>query len=172
MNIGFEIDDMISTSMQCLTAQADVDKQTVVEEARDVLIKIKAAGHQITLYTRRDVSVGLETEAWLGKNRIPYDRISFNRPHSITLFFANDVRQFIDWDKTKEELVINGVLKRDEKNEGTGTPGGRGTVGDSAGRCEGKKEVEDQSGRADSPEQEKRSGIQVLKQGKSETEDK
>lgn len=163
MNIGFEIDDMISTSLKCLTSRDEVDRQMVVEKARDTLSKIREAGHQITLYTRRDVSVGLETEAWLQRNRISYDRISFNRPHSITLFFAPDVRKFVNWDDTKEELIINGVIKRDERDADAGAAVGGRAAGDTSGELEGKKEVEDESGGAGGSGQEKMRGIQILK---------
>lgn len=163
MNIGFEIDYLISSPLKVLTDSKEVAAQKVVAEARETLIKIKAAGHQIILYTRRDVSAGLDTEIWLGKNGIPYDKIVFNRPHSMLMYFAPDVREFVDWAATRLELSKNGVIEKDEKVEDTGCADGRGAADDTPARREDKKDVENESGRAGSAEPEKKSGIQLLK---------
>ena len=163
MNIGFEIDEMISTPVRVLTDANDVRVQKVIVDARETLQKIKAAGHQVILYTRRDVSTGIETENWLNRNGIPYDKIVFNRPHAMMMYFAPDVREFGDWATTKAELYKNGVIKKDEKVEDTGTAKSGRAAGNKPERRKTKKKVEDKSGGAGNAKPEKKSGVQVLK---------
>ena len=111
MQIGFEIDNLICTTVKSLTNREDISKQVPFDGAKETLDELKKQGHSIVIYTRRDASVALETEAWLSKNKIPYDQIIFGRPRQLSIFFANDCRQFINWSKVKEELIKYGFLK-------------------------------------------------------------
>lgn len=164
MLVGFEIDDLISTPVRTLTDSCDVRAQKVIVDARETLEAVRAAGHQILLYTRRDVSVGIETETWLQRNKIPYDKIIFNRPHNMVVYFSADVRQFVDWKRTRTELQKYGVVKGKEGEVlDTGTPADGKTAGDKRAGHKTKKKVGKKPGDTSGPETEKRPGIQVLK---------
>jgi hypothetical protein len=115
--LGFEIDGMVSSTPGSFTELAVIAKQTVIPGALDLLTELKKAGHHIVLYTHRDASTAIETEKWLSKNKVPYDRIMFNRPHNVVLFFSQDARKFNGWDGVREELVGHGILK--ERHEDT-----------------------------------------------------
>lgn len=110
-SIGFEIDQIVSTPVSSLTDLDDILNQKVIEGARDTIIALKEQGHKIVFYTRRDVSTALMTEKWLDKNKIPYDQISFNRPHSTTIFFSDNTRRFTSWDNVKADLRSVGLWK-------------------------------------------------------------
>jgi hypothetical protein len=111
VQIGFELDEIISTPVKRMTDLEEISKQEVLAGAREFLITLKEAGHQITILTHRDSSTSLDTERWLDKNKIPYHYISYNRPRNVFLLFAPDCRQFISWDDTRKELEKYGVLK-------------------------------------------------------------
>ena len=109
--IGFEIDSIVSTPITHLTDLAEVSTQKLIEGAKDVILELKKQGHKIVFYTRRDVSTALATESWLDKNKIPYDQITFNRPHTTTIFFSENSRRFTTWDNVVSELRAIGVYK-------------------------------------------------------------
>lgn len=109
---AFEIDGLISEPVESLTKLDNIHKQKVIDGAVGVLKKIKEKGHFITLYTKRDVSTALDTQAWLDKNKIPHDNIIFNRPVLPTLFFSADFRQFVSWQKVEDELKEYGFIEQ------------------------------------------------------------
>ena len=108
--IGFEIDNLICTGVDSHTNQEGKAKQTPIEGAKEVLDTLKQQGHSIIIFTRRDASVALETEAWLSKNKMPYDQIIFDKPRRLALYFSSECRQFKNWTKVKQELVDYGFL--------------------------------------------------------------
>jgi hypothetical protein len=117
LQIGFEIDGIISSPVKCMTDLEEIAKQEVLAGAREFLKSLKDAGHQITILTHRDSSTALDTERWMDKNQIPYHHIMYNRPRSVFLLFAPDCRQFINWDETRKELEKYGILKEVKKIE-------------------------------------------------------
>lgn len=110
MQIGFEIDNLISTGVHNVTDRDSITKQTPIEGAKEVLDELKKQGHSIVIFTRRDASVALETEAWLSKNKMPYDQIIFGKPRQLAIYFSSECRQFTNWTKAKEELLNYGFL--------------------------------------------------------------
>ena len=117
MQIGFELDNIICTPIKSMTDLEEISKQQVLEGAKEFLIKLKEAGHQITIMTHRDGSTALDTERWLDKNKIPYHHIMYNRPRNVFVLFAPDCRQFISWDATQKELEQYGILRADKPVE-------------------------------------------------------
>ena len=116
VQIGFELDDLISTPIKRLTDLEDIPKQTVIEGAVEVLTKIKEAGHQIVIYTNRDASTMLETQRWLDKNKIPHHHVYFNRPKMFRIF-AKDCQEFINWEETKKHLEKYDIVKKEKTLE-------------------------------------------------------
>ena len=117
MQIGFEIDAILCKPVKGMTNLEEIEKAEVLEGAKDFLVKIKEAGHQIIILTHRDSSTALSTERWLDKNRIPYHHILYNRPRNVFLLFAPDCRQFVNWDETRKELEKYGVLREEKPIE-------------------------------------------------------
>ena len=111
MQIGFELDNMICTPIKRMTDLEEISKQEVLAGAKEFLIELKNAGHQIVILTHRDASTALDTERFLDKNKIPYHHIMYNRPRNVFLLFAPDCRQFVSWEDTRKELEKYGVLK-------------------------------------------------------------
>lgn len=166
MRIGFEIDGILCWQVPgAVTDMGSVGKLAVIEQAKELLLDIRTSGHQIILYTTRDSSMALETEAWLSKNGIPYDAIIFNRPRMMSLFFAPDARQFTSWDTTRSELTRHGFLQERQ----TGNEDSRGTEDGRAKknlktRHQDKKILDEKPDRTSGPESEKgQSGFQILK---------
>lgn len=116
MQIGFEIDNLICTSVSSLTNREAIEKQTPIEGAKEVLDTLKQQGHAIVIYTKRDASVALETEAWLSKNKIPYDQIIFDKPRRLAIYFSSECRQFTSWTKVKQELLDYGFLQETKES--------------------------------------------------------
>jgi len=121
MRIGFELDGVISTPVKSLTDLSGIAEQKVLEGVKEVLKMLKDSGHDIVIFTKRDVSTALDTERWLDKNKIPYDQIMYNRPSSMALFFTDNNRQFVSWTGVKNELVKYGVLQENEKTQAVKT---------------------------------------------------
>ena len=80
MNIGIELDNVISSPVSDYMAMTDVANTKVLEGSKETLDKLKSMGHTITIYTSRDASLGPDTEMWLQRNKLTYDRIIFNKP--------------------------------------------------------------------------------------------
>jgi len=157
MRIGFEIDGMLRFHADAAGAP--------IEQARETLMEVRAAGHQVVLYTSFDSSLALDIEAWLSKNKMPYDAIIFNRPRMMTLFFAPDARQFTSWDTTRSELIRHGVLQEGKaRNENTGGAEGGRAAKNLKARRQDTKVLDKKPGGAGRAEPEKgQSGFQVLK---------
>lgn len=147
MYIGFEIDGMLCSPSKSMTDFEEIGKQVLVEEGRVLLTELKAAGHHIVLYTRRDASTMMATEMWLVKNKIPYDKVVYNRLHTVVMFFSPDARAFTGWGKVREELLINGAIKEKHADTASAEDGGAAEKDSKAG-CQGKEELDAQSGGA------------------------
>lgn len=102
MNIGIEIDNIISSPISNFTALNEVSDTTVLKGARESLEKIKELGHIIIIYTTRDASLGPDTEIWLKSNKIPYDKIFFNKP-SFDIAIDKKNYKFDNWESFLEK---------------------------------------------------------------------
>ena len=111
MQLGFELDSVVCTPVKSMTDLEAISKAEVLPGAREFLVELKEAGHQIVILTHRDASTALDTERFLDKNKIPYHHIMYNRPRSVFLLFAPDCRQFINWEETRKELEKYGILR-------------------------------------------------------------
>ena len=167
MRIGLEIDNLISSPATSLTDFEAIAKVTPIDGAKEVMDGIREQGHQIVLFTSRDMSTALETERWLDKNKIPYDMIIYNRPR-MNICYSTDFKEFNGWEKTKEELVQRGFLQ-EKKDENSGRSISGGTEKNIEERHKDSKDVDEESGGASSSEQKaERPGFQVLKPRKLE----
>jgi ribonucleotide monophosphatase NagD (HAD superfamily) len=122
MQIGFELDDVLCSPIKCLTNLEEISKAEVLPGAKDFLVELKKAGHQIVILTHRDSSTAIDTERFLDKNGIPFSHIMYNRPRNVFVLFAPDCRQFISWDETRKELEKYGILKETKKIEVESSP--------------------------------------------------
>lgn len=102
MNIGVELDDVISSALSNYTALTEVASTKVLEGSKEALDKIKAMGHVIVIYTSRDASLGPDTEIWLQRNKIPYDKIIFNKP-VLDINIDKKCCKFENWDSFLEK---------------------------------------------------------------------
>ncbi len=102
MNIGIELDNIISSAVTNFMAMPEVMDAKLLNGSKEALDKIKAMGHTITIYTSRDASLGPDTETWLGINKIPYDRIIFNKP-TLDLTIDRKCYKFDNWDSFLEK---------------------------------------------------------------------
>ena len=102
MNIGIELDNIISSAVTNYMSMSEVMDAELLNSSKEALDKIKAMGHTITIYTCRDASLGPDTETWLQNNKIPYDRIIFNKP---TLDITIDTKcyKFDNWESFLEK---------------------------------------------------------------------
>jgi hypothetical protein len=110
MIIAIELDNIISSPLTNYVALTDVEKCDVLPESREALLKIKGYGHSILIYTHRDASLGPATEVWLQRNKIPYDRIVFNKPEYNIVIDPKSYK-FDSWQKFLESQkyrLING----------------------------------------------------------------
>lgn len=96
MDIGIEIDNVISTQISNKVAMNEISECAVLKESRAALEKLKAMGHTVILYTSRDASLGPETEIWLNKHKIPYDTIIFNKP-VLDIIIGKNCYKFDNW---------------------------------------------------------------------------
>lgn len=101
MIFGFEIDGIISSPVRNKMAMTDVEKCQVLPEAKENLIKLKELGHQIVIYTQRDVSLGQVTETWLQRNKIPYDYIILSKPE-VDIMVDQNCHKFKSWEDLME----------------------------------------------------------------------
>jgi len=97
MLIAVELDGIVCTSVTNFVALADVEKCDVLPGAKEALEQIKAQGHTILIYSRRDSSLGPATEVWLQKKKIPYDRVMFNKPE-YHIFIDTKNYKFDSWE--------------------------------------------------------------------------
>ena len=102
MIIAVEIDRIISTPARTSVALTDAEHCTVLPEAKDALVKLKEKGHEIHIFTRRDVSLAMATEMWLQKNKIPYDRLVPNKPE-YHIIVDTVAYKFQNWPKFFED---------------------------------------------------------------------
>jgi len=96
MIIAIELDRIICTPVSSSVSLNDVGKCELTENAKESLDKLKSLGHTILIYTSRDASLGPETQVWLQKNKIPYDRIICNKPN-YDLLIDNKSCKFSSW---------------------------------------------------------------------------
>ena len=162
MFIGFEVDNIISTPLEHLTSIDEVRDRKPIQEIIDLIKEIKQAGHHIVIYTKRDASLGPETEMWLSKHKVPYDRIMFNRPVTPVLFFSNESRQFHNYQTTKEELIKHGVLQAPKETTHSKTTDTR-EANDNQITKDSQVMVEKSDGTSGTESKEGPTGVQVLK---------
>lgn len=162
MFIGFEIENIVCTPLERLTNIEEVKNCKPIEETINLIREIKQAGHQIILYTKRDSSLGQETENWLSRHKVPYDRIMFNRPSTPILFFSNDSRQFNNATIAKEELVKHGILQAPEETTHSETTTA-GKADDNSQTKDTKEVASESNGTSSTKPKENSTGIQILK---------
>jgi len=98
MIIAIEIDKIISSPVENSYKLTDVQKCTVLPGAREALEKLKKLNHIIFIYSKRDVSLGIDTQVWLKKNKIPYDTVMFSKPE-YDIVLDEQAYQFKNWNK-------------------------------------------------------------------------
>ena len=93
-----ELDNIICNPISSPMALSDVSECKVTPETVDTLAKLKKLGHTIVIYTERDVSLCMETETWLQKNKVPYDYVILNKL-KYDVFIDSNVHKFNGWNE-------------------------------------------------------------------------
>ena len=96
MIIGLEMDRIICSPVSNHVAMGDVEKCKPLLGAKEYLDKLKELGHTIVIYSTRDASLGPQTEMWLQRNKIHYDRIIFNKPQ-FDILIDKKCHRFKNW---------------------------------------------------------------------------
>lgn len=96
MIIAIELDNIIASPVSNFVALNEVEKCEVKSLSKESLEDLKKLGHTIIIYTSRDASLGPATETWLQKNKIPYNRIVFNKPR-VDLVIDRNAYKFSNW---------------------------------------------------------------------------
>ncbi len=102
MNIGIELDNIISSELPDYMSMTEVANTEVLKNSKEALDKLKEMGHTIVIYTTRDASLGPDTEMWLQKHKIPYDRIIFNKP-ILDIIIDKKNYKFDNWESFLEK---------------------------------------------------------------------
>ena len=97
MIIALDLDKIVCTPVSNSWALDQVSECKVLPGAKEALDKLKKLNHTILIYSKRDVSLGMDTEVWLKKNGIPYDSIIFGKPQ-YDVMLDTQVFKFEDWD--------------------------------------------------------------------------
>lgn len=97
MIIALELDKIICTPVSNWNALDQVEKCKVLPGAKEALDKLKELNHTILIYSKRDISLGMDTEVWLQKNNIKYDKIIFGKPQYDVMLDIQAFK-FTDWD--------------------------------------------------------------------------
>ena len=97
MIIALDLEKIVCTPISNSYELNDVSQCEVLPGAKEALDKLKELNHTILIFTKRDVSLGMDTEIWLKKNDIPYDSIIFGKPQ-YDVMLGTQVFKFEDWD--------------------------------------------------------------------------
>ena len=104
MIIAIEIDRIISSPVSNSYRLTEVSKCTVLNGAKEALDKLKELNHTIYIYSKRDVSLGMDTEVWLKKNKIKYDKIIFSKP-AYDIMIDDKSYKFDSWEKFFDKYI-------------------------------------------------------------------
>ena len=102
MIIALEIDNIVSTPLSNAYAINEVHECKVIPGAKEALEKFKKLNHTILIYSKRDVSLLIDTEMWLQKNKIPYDQVLVGKPR-YDVVLDPCAFKFKNWDEFLEK---------------------------------------------------------------------
>lgn len=102
MIIALEIDDIVSTPLSNSYALNEVHECKIIPGAKEALEKLKKLNHTILIYSKRDVSLIMDTEVWLQKNKIPYDQILLGKPR-YDILLDDKAFKFTNWNEFLEK---------------------------------------------------------------------
>lgn len=97
MMIAFDLDNIVCEPIGNRISIDAVAKCTTLPGAKDALDKLKKLGHDIMIFTKRDLSLGPSTHLWLQKNKIAYDYLICGKPHYDVLIDPQTFK-FTTWD--------------------------------------------------------------------------
>jgi len=81
MNLVFGMDGVICTPCK---DYSDVERAKLLTNVKEFMEWLKKKEHHITIWCKRPNSLDwvMATKEWLVDNRIPYDRLLFDRPYN------------------------------------------------------------------------------------------
>jgi len=81
MNLVFGMDGVICTPCK---DYRDVERAKLLTNVREFMGWLKKNEHHITIWCKRPNSLDwvMATKEWLADNRVPYDRLLFDRPYN------------------------------------------------------------------------------------------
>jgi hydroxymethylpyrimidine pyrophosphatase-like HAD family hydrolase len=98
MMIAFDLDNIVCTPIHSSVNLNGVENCTVLTGAKEALDKLKKLGHNIMIFTRRDLSLGPSTHVWLQKNKISYDYLICGKPNYDILIDPQTFK-FSNWEE-------------------------------------------------------------------------
>lgn len=98
MIIALELDTMICTPISNPVALQEVSSCQLLPGSKEAIEKLKSLGHYIFIYSSRDSSLCQESERWLQKNKVYYDRIQFGKPF-YDIVLDSKSQRFTSWDE-------------------------------------------------------------------------
>lgn len=98
MILAFELDGQICTPISNPVALQDVSACQLLPGAKEALDRLKKLGHSIFIYSHRDSSLCQESERWLQKNKVHYDRIQLGKPF-YDIVLDSKSQRFNSWDE-------------------------------------------------------------------------
>lgn len=107
MIVAFDLDGLICSAISNDVAVSEVKScvpnPTVVEFMRE----LHNNRHDLVIYTTRDGSLMLETEAWLNKHNVPYHHVIYGLPKR-NLYFSTDSVRFLNKENAVEQVRLYG----------------------------------------------------------------
>ncbi len=107
MIVAIELDGVLCNPILNSVTAWEVKDRTVKAEILEFIKHLKEKGHDIVIYTDRDPSLMIETEAWLNKNKVPYHHVVYGLPHKDICFSTNSMK-FIDKASALEQVKLHG----------------------------------------------------------------
>jgi hydroxymethylpyrimidine pyrophosphatase-like HAD family hydrolase len=98
MIIAFDLDNIICTPIYNSVSLNEVNDCNILPGAKEALDKLKKLGHDVMIFTRRDLSLGPSTHMWLNKNKIPYDYLICGKP-KYDLLVDSQTFKFSNWEE-------------------------------------------------------------------------
>jgi len=98
MIIALELDGMICTPISNPFALQDVSSCVLLPGAKEALDRLKSLGHVIFIYSHRDTSLCQESERWLQRNKVHYDRIQLGKP-MYDIVLDSQSQRLTSWDE-------------------------------------------------------------------------
>ena len=97
MRIGIDLDGTFCTDRY---EAGGVVHCELMEGAKEKILEMRSAGHEVIFFTHRGYALAADTERWMKNNEVKYDNIIFGKPH-FDLYIGNEAIKFQSWDEVE-----------------------------------------------------------------------